>query len=40
MTNIEVLAPTCQAPTETTPVSKNKRQKATTYNAPSSDPQQ
>jgi hypothetical protein len=40
MTDIEVLAPTCQAPTETTPVSKNKRQKATTYNAPSSDSEQ
>ncbi len=40
MTDIEVLARTCQAPAETTPVSKNKRQKSTTYNAPSSDPQQ
>ncbi len=40
MTDIEVLATTCQAPTDTTPVSKNKRQKATTYNAPSSDSDQ
>ena len=36
-TTVEVMAPTCKAPGETTPVSKNKRQKPTTYNAPSSD---
>ena len=36
-TDVEVLAQKCTPPTETTPVSKNKPQKATTYNAPSSD---
>ncbi len=34
VTDIEVVAPTCKAPSETTPVSKNRRQKATTYAAP------
>lgn len=36
-TDVEVLAQKCTPPTETTPVSKNKPQKATTYNAPASD---
>jgi hypothetical protein len=36
-TDVEVMAAKCQAPSETTPVSKNKRGKPTTYNAPSSD---
>jgi len=36
-TDVEVLARSCKPPTETTPVSKNKPQKPTTYNAPSSD---
>jgi hypothetical protein len=36
-TDVEVLAPSCKPPGETTPVSKNKPQKPTTYNAPSSD---
>jgi hypothetical protein len=36
-TDVEVLAPKCKPPGETTPVSKNKPQKPTTYNAPSSD---
>jgi hypothetical protein len=36
-TDVEVVAPNCKPPSETTPVSKNKPQKATTYNAPSSD---
>ncbi|MGA2369970.1 MAG: hypothetical protein ACLPPV_06635 [Candidatus Korobacteraceae bacterium] len=36
-TDVEVLAQKCTPPTETTPVSKNKPQKTTTYNAPSSD---
>ena len=36
-TDVEVLAQNCTSPSETTPVSKNKRQKPTTYNAPSSD---
>jgi len=36
-TDVEVLAQKCTPPTETTPVSKNKPQKTTTYNAPASD---
>ena len=36
-TDVEVLAQKCTPPTETTPVSKNKPQKPTTYNAPASD---
>lgn len=36
-TDVEVLAQKCTPPTETTPVSKNKAQKPTTYNAPASD---
>lgn len=36
-TSVEVLAQTCTPPAETTPVSKNKPQKTTIYNAPSSD---
>jgi hypothetical protein len=36
-TDVEVLAQKCTPPTETTPVSKNKPQKSTTYNAPTSD---
>ena len=36
-TDVEVLAQKCTSPSETTPVSKTKPQKATTYNAPSSD---
>ncbi len=36
-TDVEVLAQKCTPPTETTPVSKNKPQKATTYDAPASD---
>jgi hypothetical protein len=36
-TDVEVLAQKCTPPTETTPVSKNKPQKTTTYNAPTSD---
>lgn len=36
-TDVEVLAQKCTSPSESTPVSKNKRQKPTTYNAPSSD---
>ena len=36
-TDVEVLAQKCTSPSETTPVSKNKAQKPTTYNAPSSD---
>lgn len=35
--DVEVLAQTCKPPSETTPVSKNKAQKPTTYNAPSPD---
>lgn len=35
--DVEVLAQKCTPPSETTPVSKNKPQKPTTYNAPSSD---
>lgn len=34
-TDVEVMAKDCKPPAETTPVSKNKRQKGTTYNAPS-----
>jgi hypothetical protein len=34
VTDVEVLAKTCVAPSETTPVSKNRKQKATTYDAP------
>lgn len=37
VTNVEVVAQKCTPPSETTPVSKNKPQKPTTYNAPSSD---
>jgi len=37
VTDVEVMSKTCSAPSETTPVSKNKKQKATTYNAPSSE---
>jgi|SRR5579863_5509772 len=36
-TDVEVVAQSCKAPAETTPESKNKRQKPTTYNAPSDD---
>lgn len=36
-TDVEVVAQKCTPPTETTPVSKNKAQKPTTYNAPGSD---
>jgi hypothetical protein len=36
-TDVEVLAQKCTPPSETTPVSKNKPQKPTTYNAPTSD---
>ena len=36
-TDVEVMASTCHAPSATTPVSKEKRQKPTTYNAPSTD---
>jgi hypothetical protein len=36
-TDVEVLAQSCKPPSETTPISKNKPQKPTTYNAPSSD---
>jgi hypothetical protein len=36
-TDIELLAPRCKPPSETTPVSKNKEGKPTTYNAPSAD---
>jgi len=36
-TDVEVLAQKCTPPTEITPVSKNKAQKPTTYNAPASD---
>jgi len=37
ITDVEVMAKTCSAPTETTPVSKNKKPKPTTYNAPGDD---
>ncbi len=36
-TEVEVLAQKCTPPIETTPVSKNKPQKPTTYDAPASD---
>jgi hypothetical protein len=36
-TDVEVMAQKCTPPSATTPVSKNKPQKATTYNAPSAD---
>lgn len=36
-TDVEVMAQKCTPPAETTPVSKNKPQKPTTYNAPTSD---
>ena len=36
-TDVEVLAQKCTPPSETTPVSKNRAQKPTTYNAPGSD---
>ncbi|MGA2904098.1 MAG: hypothetical protein ABSD98_09720 [Candidatus Korobacteraceae bacterium] len=36
-TDVEVLAQKCKPPAEATPVSKNKPQKPTTYNAPNSD---
>jgi len=36
-TDVEVEAQKCTPPSETTPVSKNKAQKPTTYNAPSSN---
>lgn len=36
-TDVEVLAQTCKPPSEATPVSKNKAQKPTTYNAPNPD---
>ncbi len=35
--DLEVVSPHCLIPSAVTPVSKNKNQKATTYNAPSSD---
>ena len=37
VTKIEVMAKACSAPSETTPVNKNKRGNTTTYEAPSSD---
>ena len=37
VTDVEVMAKTCSAPSETTPQSKNKKPKPTTYNAPSDD---
>jgi hypothetical protein len=37
VTDVEVVAQKCTSPAETTPVSKNKAQKPTTYNAPSGD---
>ena|SRR5664279_456127 len=37
VTDVEVVAQHCSLPSETTPVSKTRRQKATTYNAPSAD---
>ena len=36
-TDVEVLAQKCKPPDETTPVSKNKPQKPTTYDTPSDD---
>jgi len=37
VTDVEVMAPTCHPPSETTPVSAQKKGKSTTYNAPSAD---
>jgi hypothetical protein len=37
VTDVEVVAQTCHPPSVTTPVSKEKRGKATTYDAPSAD---
>ena len=37
VTEVEVMAQNCQPPSATTPVSKTKRPKPVTYNAPSSD---
>lgn len=37
VTDVEVVAAKCHAPSETTPVSKEKKGKTTVYNAPSAD---
>ena len=37
VTDVEVVGTTCHSPSETTPVSKEKRGKTTTYEAPSAD---
>ena len=37
VTEVEVISKTCTAPSETTPVSKNKRQPTTVYQVPSAD---
>jgi hypothetical protein len=37
VTDVEVVAATCHPPSETNPVSKDKRGKTTTYDAPSAD---
>ena len=37
VTDVEVVASTCRPPSETTPVSKQKQGKTTTYDAPSAD---
>lgn len=37
VTDVEVMASKCKPPSETTPVSKQKKGKTTTYNAPSAD---
>ena len=37
VTDVEVISQACKPPSETTPVSKNKRQKTTTYDAPGSE---
>ena len=37
VTDVEVMAAKCKAPSETTPVSKEKKGKTTTYDAPSAD---
>jgi len=37
-TQVEVMEKICKPPSETTPVSKNKAQKPTVYNAPSNNP--
>ena len=37
VTDVEVMAAKCKAPSETTPVSKQKKGKTTVYNAPSAD---